>query len=283
MLSNVCYISVVSVLVTIIFVDESSSNIIESATVGNKTNKTIEFIRTGALPSIAAPNGTVESQTVLLHRTKRYQMRRQGRCNTLETSLEQGLEWLHDVPIQRETFFIRPGATFRRVVIQAHLDNKAPFRGPKVYDKRVELRASDLNKMNIPSHKWISVAAEVAKDGQAWTVSVSVGRNWKRKAVVKNFGIFYGFHGLVISGEGGCEWSFDCLPDDIVIKPGALEDDVGTIDTIHYSVWWLALSLTLIFVTIILFLCGVAYFCSRSRNKNEANHSIISRTIVSNN
>lgn len=210
-------------------------------------------------------NGDDKSSNVTLDRVRRYTTGRFGGCNIIETKLDQGLEILQEVPVQRTIFYIRPRATFLRATLQARLDNIIPFRAAVVYQPRAELSAADLKAMKYKynADEWIEVIAEVSARQGNWEARLKVGE-WTRYMTIRENAGYYSFNDLIISGEGDCEWSFECAPhvrgidgvDSATGQGGEQPSDEGF--------WWKATTLVIL-VTLALFLfVGTCYcFCCR--------------------
>ncbi|KAF2365133.1 Ribonuclease P/MRP subunit POP1 [Trinorchestia longiramus] len=205
-------------------------------------------------------------------REKRHTLK-YGRCDPTLTFLGQGQQILHEMPIRREKFFIRPKSTFRRIVLQVRLDNIFFSNDPKLVDTSVEFLNTDLQKLKIDFNSWIEVTAEALKSKSFgpdnWKLRLTVQDKWKKEVEVRKWWRVYPFDSLVISGEGGAEWSFDCFPDDTLPFTGnhhSLED----LDLEDDSVWMIAFLVvgTIVFVMII---SSLVVYCRRKERQQSGN------------
>ncbi|XP_018010668.1 uncharacterized protein LOC108668051 [Hyalella azteca] len=199
-------------------------------------------------------------------RQKRHSLKH-GRCDPTLTYLGQGEQILHEIPIRREKFFVRPRATFRRVVLQLRLDNAFSPSNPKIYEPRIEFDHNDLKKLNLKSSDWIEVVAEAYKAKNIWfdywMLRLTVQGDWVKEVEVRKWWKVYSFDSLVISGEGGGEWSFDCFPDDALPLPDGYQS-LDDLDLSDDSVWMIVAMVVGTILIVLMISCSVVY-CRRKK------------------
>lgn len=215
---------------------------------------------------ILLTNASDNTHNSLQSRHKRHSLKH-GRCDPLLTFLGQGEKVLHEIPIRREKFFFRPRSTFTSVVLELRLDNSFTTKDPKIYGPRVEFQYNELKDINYTDNSWIEVVAEAFKDKSIWLdywrIRLTVNGEWKRDVQVKKWWKIYLFDALVISGEGGAEWSFDCYPDFTVVNAES-HKSLQEIELTDDNVWMATALIVAALLLVVVVGCSVVY-CRRKQ------------------